>query len=288
MAQIRLSNTLWRWLRLAPAVYLMFGAKGTLAQATIPVVHLSTPNPDPNFRWDHEGMRLISSADPISLQIDLDGDGDTDYTVVAGGRSSRGFTICGSGQNCVLGFPVLDSNYAAALSPGDAIGPTPLSPYKWNPPIQSAQASLGSTFAFSIDFYTTGAFAWRDSAFAGLRFTTGNATRYGWIRVGAPLPFLNGGWIYEYAFETRPGVSIRAGAKPVMVAVAAPAVVRPGYLRLNWLSEIGKAYQVQSKPSLDAFAWTNLNFALPATTTNTLLDLPMTGATQFFRVVEAD
>ena len=76
--------------------------------------------------------------------------------------------------------------------------------------------------------------------------------------------------------------------RPVMVPLAVPVVVRAGFLRLSWLSETGKAYQVQSKASLDAFGWTNLNFAVPATSTNTLLDLPMSGATQFFRVVAAD
>jgi hypothetical protein len=39
---------------------------------------------------------------------------------------------------------------------------------------------------------------------------------------------------------------------------------------------------------LNAFPWTNLNFVIPATTTNMMVDLPMTAAAQFFRVVEAD
>ena len=43
-----------------------------------------------------------------------------------------------------------------------------------------------------------------------------------------------------------------------------PTVARPGYLRLSWPSEIGKAYQVQVKGHLEAFAWTNLSFVIPA------------------------
>ena len=86
----------------------------------------------------------------------------------------------------------------------------------------------------------------------------------------------------------KPGVFPLLKAKPVPVPLALPTVARPGYLRLNWPSEIGKAYQVQVKGRLEAFAWTNLSFVTPATTTNTMLDLPMSGAAQFMRVVEAD
>ncbi len=138
------------------------------------------------------------------------------------------------------------------------------------------------------------------TAFMGIQFQIGQDWHYGWVRIRGGLSgeyFTPEGWrfflappawILDWAYETRPNTPIKAGARPVMVGVAVPVVVRAGFLRLSWLSEIGKAYQVQSKASLDAPGWTNLNFAVPATSTNTLLDLPMTGATQFFRVVEAD
>lgn len=32
--------------------------------------------------------------------------------------------------------------------------------------------------------------------------------------MGAPLPFVNGGWLYDYASETRPDTPILAGAVP--------------------------------------------------------------------------
>lgn len=59
-------------------------------------------------------------------------------------------------------------------------------------------------------------------------------------------------------------------------------------MRLTAATEIGKAYQVQAKARLDAFPWSNLDFVIPATTTNTMVDLPMAAPAQFFRVVEAD
>lgn len=53
-------------------------------------------------------------------------------------------------------------------------------------------------------------------------------------------------------------------------------------------TESGKAYQVQTKESLSDFSWRNLSFVLPASSTNALVDIPMTGKKAFFRVVEAD
>lgn len=70
--------------------------------------------------------------------------------------------------------------------------------------------------------------------------------------------------------------------------MAAPEVVRRDYLRLQWPSEVGKAYQVQTKARMDVLRWTDLDFVIPATCTETMVDLPMEGAAQFFRVIEAD
>ena len=64
--------------------------------------------------------------------------------------------------------------------------------------------------------------------------------------------------------------------------------LRAGYLRLKWPSQVGKAYQVQAKTRMDALTWTNLGFVIPATATDTMVDVPMIGRAQFFRVVEAD
>jgi hypothetical protein len=139
------------------------------------------------------------------------------------------------------------------------------------------------------DFYGT-------TAFMGIQFQIGSEWHYGWVRLRGGTVGVYGGilylappaWILDWAYETRPDTPILTGAKPVPVLLASPGIIRHGYLRLQWPSEIGKAYQVQAKARLDAFTWTNLNFAIPASATNTMVDLPMTGAAQFFRVVEAD
>jgi len=120
----------------------------------------------------------------------------------------------------------------------------------------------------------------------GVSLQINGRTHYGWIRMSdvSQVSFI----LHDWAYETRPGVPIKAGAKPVVVPTAAPQVVRPGYLRLKWPSEVGKAYQVQAKTRLDAVRWTDLSFVIPATSTETMVDLPMEGAAQFFRVIEAD
>ncbi len=123
--------------------------------------------------------------------------------------------------------------------------------------------------------------------FIGLEFELDDGVHYAYfdISVSGSLP---GAALYGWAYETRPGVPIKAGAKPVVVPMAAPEVARPDYLRLRWPSEVGKAYQVQAKTRLDALRWTDLEFVIPGTSTETMVDLPMEGAAQFFRVIEAD
>jgi hypothetical protein len=124
-------------------------------------------------------------------------------------------------------------------------------------------------------------------AYMGVRFERAGATHYGWVLLDVSA-HQAAGQIEAWAWETRPGMPIKAGAKPVQVLLAPPMVARPGYLRVNWPSEVGKAYQVQAKARVDALMWTNLSFTIPATSTNTMVDLPMSGAARFFRVVEAD
>jgi hypothetical protein len=119
------------------------------------------------------------------------------------------------------------------------------------------------------------------SGYLGVRFYTVDGDHYGWVYVQ--------GWsVVDWAYETRPNQPIRAGAKPVPVPLSHASIERPGYFRLVAETENGKAYQVQTKESLLDFSWSNLSFALPAGSTNTLVDIPMTGEKRFYRVVEAD
>lgn len=125
--------------------------------------------------------------------------------------------------------------------------------------------------------------------FLGVRFLSNGVPHYGWIRF--VLPATNSvafPVIADWAYESRTNTAIRAGAKPVSVPQASPEIRRSGYIRLRWQPEIGKAYQIQSKDNLIEPLWANLDFVVVGTTTNEAVDIPITGAAKFFRVVAAD
>ena len=58
---------------------------------------------------------------------------------------------------------------------------------------------------------TMGYFTGMESAYIGLQFQIAGQTYYGWARAGAPVVGINGGWIYDYAYETVPNTPILAG-----------------------------------------------------------------------------
>ena len=114
-----------------------------------------------------------------------------------------------------------------------------------------------------------------------MRFSAADGDHFGWV-------FVQGQTLVEWAYESRPNQPIRAGAKPVPVPLTHSSIERPGYLRIVAETEYGKAYQVQVKESLMNFSWSNLSFALPASGSSILVDLPITESRAFYRVVEAD
>jgi hypothetical protein len=67
---------------------------------------------------------------------------------------------------------------------------------------------------------TVGYFTGLESAYLGFRFQQNSETYYGWARVGCPIPELNVGWVYDYAYETTPNTLIMAGEVPEPSTVA--------------------------------------------------------------------
>jgi len=280
--------SLWLWLLLAST---LAPAGRVLAQGSIAYFRPAEPLSVSN------GMRL-----------DLQGDGTPELQFFDGSYWPANYfatSASGIGSARLLVTPLGPrdaGSYLVGWNSGYAIGAATNDWLFWA--AQDAPNAYGSAVVFGSyipeegdhlvgvgDFYG-------NTGFMGIQFQIASNWHFGWVQIrggvaglsedGQRFFLMPPGWILDWAYETCPNTPIKAGAKPVMVAVAVPVVVRAGFLRLSWLSEIGNAYQVQSKPSLDAFGWTNLNFAVPATTTHTLLDLPMTGASQFFRIVEAD
>ncbi len=233
-----------------------------------------------------DGPAFQIPSEFIPATIDLDRDRSPDFSLIStfpictadvpSSFCSWSFYITALSTNALL----IQTNYAAGLSAGDWVGPdtssndvwwgggtVPLLTWWWSP----RDGTSGSR----------GPLAALGEGYLGVRFSGAGGMHYGWVHVRETI-------VMDWAYETRLGVPIRAGAKPVPVPLASPEVVRPSYLRLRAATEIGKAYQVQIKGQLDAFPWSNLNFVIPATTTNVMVDLPMTAPSQFFRVVEAD
>ena len=168
---------------------------------------------DPFAPYDAQGLRLWGSAEnPASYSLVLNG--QVAFTF----NSGTDFDIDPAGSNMVIGV-YLDSSSAvgAAPLPSDApIGPDP-GAYAWlghDPvygPLVLANATGSGIIGDPILF--SGPFAGVPSAYIGLEFYEDNQPYYGWVRVGAPAS-INGGWIYDYAYETVPNTPIEAGAVP--------------------------------------------------------------------------
>lgn len=220
------------------------------------------------------------------VDLDLNQDGNADVSLAMGvpictmdiptSFCSQPAYVGMSGSNALL----VQGSYAARIPSGEWIGGTPFSNTAW-----SAAAPIHLyLFWHSPRDGTSGAYGPIGEAgegYVGVRFSADDGEHYGWI-------YFEGWSVIDWAYESRPNHPIRAGARPVPVPLAHAALERPGYLRLTAETEIGKTYQVQTKQNLLDFAWSNLNFALPAGSTNTQVDIPLASEHSFFRVVEAD
>ncbi|MDP2897071.1 MAG: hypothetical protein Q8Q12_11020 [bacterium] len=252
---------------------------GALAEATI-------------VYRDIGDVPIFTLSGSVCYDLDLDHDGTHDITFRATGGQ---FDCVARNENRILSIPAAPPDLGSDVIPlivAEEVSSTPGDPYAWSPSLMLPSGiKIGSVFTSCMAVYNgvvcLGLFTGRN-AHMGVEFHIDGEVHYGWVRVDCSLAGINGGWVTEYAYETRPGVPIKAGAKPVVVPTAAPEVARPGYLRLKWSSGVSKAYQVQSKTRLDALRWTDLDFVIPATSSETMVDLPMEGAAQFLRVIEAD
>ncbi len=257
--------------------------------------------PGPSFQ--------VPAAHGYSKGVDFDADGTPEFVFWSYGPictddiptsfCSWSFYVGATGTNALL-----VSDYALVQSAGAQIGSNAPAGSTWStaqPYGATLTASWWSLHGRIVDGQTVyngwdGTLGALTNGYLGVRFKAQDGFHYGWIRVR--LPSTESGAegflieiapvVVEWAYETRPNTAILAGAKPVVVPLASPEIARPGYLRLRWPSEIGKAYQVQWKANLAAPLWMNLDFVAIGATTNSAVDIPTVGTTKFFRVVEAD
>lgn len=251
-------------------ILLILSAPWAWAQSTI------VYSPGPGF-W-------IPQAYEPSAKLDMNNDGTIDFTF------SQGFWIVSHDypsstgiQQIYVGLPTSNyilnqGTYVASVPPGEWIGLSTPADMAWST----------HTYAYLFAYWfrdglsgVYGLIGQQGQGYLGVRFYSGNDIHYGWI-------FVQGLSVVDWAYESRPNEPIRAGAKPVPVPLTHSSIDRPGHLRIVAETEIGKAYQVQFKDSLLDFSWSNLSFALPASGTSTMVDLPMTERRAFYRIVEAD
>ena len=254
------------------ATLLILSAQWVRAQSTI------VYTPGPSF-W------IPGDLGP-SASLDMNQDGTVDFTFlyspwictmdIPTSYCSQSYSVGTPATNTVLN----QGYYIASVPPGDLIGSMAPTNEVW---------STGS-YAHLFKYWNSprngtsgveGPIGEQGEGYLGIRFSAADGDHYGWI-------FVQGQSVVDWAYEMRPGYPIRAGAKPIPVLLTHTSIQRPGYLRVATETETGKAYQVQVKTSLLDFSWSNLSFALPASSTSTLVDIPMTDEKAFYRVVEAD
>jgi hypothetical protein len=231
---------------------------------------------------------------PVLRNIAIMGSGNADFVLYCDGVENVDLYPQGSNSMVVAPTPgggPLDAGFfmVAALSPGDVIGsgiPSSGSGDQWFEATNSQvdSAGIGGQVGIDNQIYTVGYFVGLPVAYIGFDLVKGGTNYYGWMEVQNPLPVVSG-QIVQWAYATTPNTPIVAGAG-LLVPVAPAQIVRPGNLRLKWQSQTGQAYQVQFKNQLDAFGWWNIGLTIIATATNTAADVPIVGASRFYRVIQ--
>lgn len=187
------------------------GAQGTIVHTVLSNTHGGLFGP--------EGVPVYNAGfgGPWStLSVDLNHDGSEDFRVVATGTITYGFQMEGSSLNAVWSRPTGGMDLGALIVPlpfGTEIGSSLPSPDEWALTEQGDFGVFGPGFSSHSSAGVVGLFV-NMTAYAGLQFSIGADTHYGWIKV-KEMDFAGGsGIVYEYAYETRPGVPILAGAIP--------------------------------------------------------------------------
>ena len=212
---------------------LLFGpqahAQGTIVHTVLSNTHGGLFGP--------EGVPVYNAGlgGPWStLSVDLNHDGIEDFRVVATGTVTYGFQMEGNSLNAVWSRPTGGFDIGALIVPlqfGTEIGSNLPSSDEWTLTEQGPFGVLGPGFSSYSSAGVVGLFV-NMTAYAGLRFSIGANTHYGWIKV-QEMEFAGGsGIVYEYAYETRPGVPILAGAIP---EPSAWALLFGGGVLMVWL-----------------------------------------------------
>lgn len=145
------------------------------------------------------------------IDVDLDGDGQPDLTIITGVGSvapDTGF----AGEHAATGSDLM---FTAALTPGTVIGPS--STFTADGPEAYANSSI-NVFSASFD------------GIYGLKFTSGGRSHYGWAHLTGEVSLQNNDarlTLSQWAYESQAGSSIVAGAvvpEPATLALLLPVI----------------------------------------------------------------
>jgi hypothetical protein len=201
------------WLRSALAVLIGLTALAAHGQG---IIYGQFPATGGNtFPYDANGQRLWA-PDPSSPQTaSIVINGQVAFTFYSG----TSFDIIPSSLNAVIatqpGLPNTPAAFPIPLTYGQQIGPGAAG-YSWLGNIEGGDTLTASRDSGIIGQppLTVGYFTGVESAYIGLQFQDNGQTYYGWARAGAPVVGINGGWVYDYAYETSPNTPILAGQVP--------------------------------------------------------------------------
>jgi hypothetical protein len=153
--------------------------------------------------------------------LDLDGNGTNDFVVDTSLLMTT--VLVGEQSNRFLGsFDGGGGLYTLPLASGVPI--TSIAP------VESVWVGRGAVSACAWPFGCVG--PWLGlTAYAGIEFQIGQDVHYGWIQI-EHFQFSNAGKVLDWAYETRPGVAIAAGAVP---EPSAATLLLLGCLFTAWL-----------------------------------------------------
>jgi hypothetical protein len=204
--------------RLIPALALLLTLANNVRSQSI--VYGQFPATSPVvFPYDANGTRILGELGFPAQTYNLNINGQTAFTFASDGT---GFVIQPSSLDAVIAVqpnlannPLDPSAFPVPLTAGQQIGPDAAG-YSWLGNILGGDTLTASRDGGIIGQppLTVGLFTGVESAYIGLQFQESGQTYYGWVRAGAPAVGLNGGWIYDYAYETSPDTFLFAGEVP--------------------------------------------------------------------------